>query len=269
MLLGNYSCSIFKDDDFADQSQIDYLIGVKESGQIIRQINYSDSEDVTVNSDIVYDYKNDKLVRKTYNDFLGNSSYVLKQEDFKYNGDTLLQMIQYFRNTQAGPLEVSKNYYYSYPEENRTIETIYFDDGELRDSIIYTFSEGRLIEERHFNHQGEWGSKFEYNSMGKLYKSSDLDGTNVVINYFDENGVLKTSASMDSDGFNVLIIISYERETKGNKLIIKKYLKDMRVNSVEPFLTSHKVFENGQLLEEVKYHPTMGGEWYCNRYEYK
>jgi len=266
---GIISCSIFEDDDYPDQSHIDYLVGVEGSGQIKRQINYSDTEDETVNSDIVFEYKNDRLITKKYNDFLdGSSSYVLKQEDLKYEGDRLLQMIQYFRNTQAGPLKVSKTYFYAYPDENRKVETIYLNDDVLRDSVVYTYSGAFLIEERHYNHQGEWGSKFEYNEAGKLYKSSDLDGSNLVINYFDENGVLKSSAGMDDDGIDAFTIISYERETTRDRLIIRKFIKDIRFNTVEPFLTSHKVFKNGKLVEEVKYHPTMGGQWYCSRFQY-
>lgn len=270
ILLGNFSCSVFKDDDFADQSHIDYLFGVEESGRLKKELHFSGSNDETVNSDIEFVYKNDRLIKKIYNDYNWNEPFVLQKDTFVYVNGKLSEMLHYFRRgAVTSPLIISEIYKYSYPDDNSKIEVIREETGELDDSVKYIYSGNLVIEERHFNHQGEWGRKFEYNSMGKLYKSSDLDGTNLVINYFDENGVLESSASMDSDGVNVLMLISYEREIEGNKLKIKKYLEDMRVNSVEPFLTSHKVFENEKLVEEVKYHPTFSGsQWYCNRYEY-
>jgi hypothetical protein len=59
-----FSCSIFGDESYLNNSNVDYLIGTEESGKIKRQMNYSDSEDEMDNSDITFEYQNDRLIRK-------------------------------------------------------------------------------------------------------------------------------------------------------------------------------------------------------------
>jgi len=261
LLIFATACSLFDDESERANLNVDYLLGTDESGRIKRQLNFTDNEDETVNSDIVFEYEGDNLVRKTYNDYIGNSSYVLKREDFIYSGNVLTQMIQYFRNTSDGPLKVSINYYYSYPEENTKIETIYLEDGELRDSVIYRYSGNFLVEERHFNHLGEWGRLFQYNNEGKLWKATDIEDDNETINYFDEKGLLERTVSF-SDGEETGIV-HYEQELNSKELIIYAWMDGAE------YPTSHKVFRNGRLVEYVLYHPTFpGSQWYCNRFEY-
>lgn len=262
------SCSIFESEDYVDQSHIDFLVGVEESGKLKKELHFSGSDDETVGSDIEFIYKNDRLIKKIYTDYNWNSPYVLQKDTFIYKADILSQMVHYFRTgSPTSPLVVSKIYDYYYPDTDTKIEVIHHETGELKDSVVYIYSGKLLVEKSHYNHLGTWGSKYEYNSEGKLYKSTNLEGENAIINYFDENGVLKSSAGYDGDRLRTMT--TYERKTNGNQLIIKKYIKGTDINSVEPFLTSHKKFENGKLIESVKYHPTFpGSEWWCTRYEY-
>jgi hypothetical protein len=144
---------------------------------------------------------------------------------------------------------------------------IYEEDGELDDSIVYVFESSLLIEERHFSNNVEWGKLFEYNKDGKLHKTINLETGNVTENYFDENGTLEKSFVIAGD--EVHSIITYERKINGNQLMIRCYIEDSHVNTVEPFLSSYKKFVNRKLVEYVKYHPTFSGsEWFCHRYEY-
>lgn len=268
LLFGTFACSIFENENYIDQSNIDYLDGVEESGRLRKELHFSGSEDETVNSDIEFIYENDKLIKKVYHDYNWNEPFVLQKDTLIYTFGKLTEMIHYFRRgAVTSPLIISEIYTYSYLDENTKIEVIRDETGELRDSIKYIYSGDLLIEERHTNHLGEWGSKFDYNSDGKLYKSSDLDGLNLGINYFDENGVLESSVIMDDDGVNVLLAISYERETKGNQLIIKRYIKDIRINTVNSLLSGQKYFEDGKLVEYCSYHSNFIAE-VSYRYEY-
>lgn len=261
-------CSIFEHEDWNDHSQIDFLVGVEESGRLKRQLNYSSSEDETVNSDIEFIYENDRLIKKNYTDFNWNSPYILQKDTFFYKGDTLSKMVHYFRTgSPTSPLVVSKIYDYYYPDVNTIIEIIYHESGELKDSIVSVYSGELLVKESHFNHLGTWGSKYEYNSDGKLFKSTNLIGENPVINYFDENGVLEKTIGYKDEEERT--IITYERENIRGQLIIRCYIKHLHLNMIEPFLSSHKKFENGKFIEAVNYHPTFpGSEWWCHRYEY-
>ncbi len=271
LLLGNIACSIIDGDSGIANADIDYLFGVEESGKIRRQINFSDSDDEDPNSVIEYTYNGAKQLISDQLFFYvsGGVKNASTKNSYKYENNLLIEKVKWGRNgAQNEPLEALRFHYYAYPDGNRKIETVYKKDGMLHDSIIYTYTGGLLMEERHFNHHGEWGRIFRYNSNGKLYKTSELDGTDTEINYFDERGILKSSSRIGEDGESVMQLITYDREVKNGKLVIRKYLKDMRVNTIDPFLASHRIYENGKMIEEVVYHPTMGGEWYCCRYEY-
>jgi antitoxin component YwqK of YwqJK toxin-antitoxin module len=177
-------------------------------------------------------------------------------------------MIHYFRRgSTTSPLRVSEIYNYYYPDANTKIEVIYEEDGELDDSIVYVFEGSLLIEERHLSDTIEWGKRFEYNQDGKLQKTINLETGNVTENYFDESGMLEKSLIIT--GEEVHSVLTYEREINGNQLMIRCYVKNSRVNTVEPFLSSHKKFVNRKLVEYVRYHPTFpGSEWFCTKYEY-
>ena len=51
------TCSIFENEDYFDNSEIDYLTGTEESGRLKKELHFSDSADETIESDIEFVYK--------------------------------------------------------------------------------------------------------------------------------------------------------------------------------------------------------------------
>ena len=263
------ACSLFENDDWPNQSEIDYLVGTEESSRLKKQLNYSSSEDETVNSDIEYIYENDRLTEKIYTDFNWNEPYILQKDTFIYENGKLTQMLHYFRRgTPTSPLHLSETTYYYYPNENSRVEVKYEDNGELDDSIVYIYEGALLIEDRYYTNNSYWGAKYEYNAEGKPVKKTDLAGENPVFYYYNKNGALEKSIAFE-DG-EERSVSTYEREIlRNNQLIIRCYILHLHLNWEEPFLTSHKKFSDGRLVEFVNYHPTFpGSEWFCHRYEY-
>ncbi|QGY45189.1 hypothetical protein GM418_16365 [Maribellus comscasis] len=261
-------CSIFEEEDTLNLSQIDFLHGTKESGRLKKQLNYSDSDDKTLNSDIEYFYEDNHLITKVYHEYLGGEPYILQKDELIYDGEKLSQMVHYFRTgTTTSPLLVSKTYYYSYPDANTKIEVVYNAEGERRDSVIYRYSGNLLTEEKHVNHLGIWGNKYEYNNEGKLYKTIDLADEHMVSkNHFDRKGLLvKTERIVDG---NIESTIWYESEITRTSLFVTMYPgsdsdSDIRLPGAQ------KKFRDGKLVEYILYHPTFpGSEWYCQRFEY-
>ncbi len=262
------SCSIFENEEYPDQSHIDYLVGIEESGRLKKELHFSDSEDETVNSLIEFVYKNDRLIIKIYTDNNWNSPYVLQRDDFYYEEDRLTQMIHYFRkSTPTSPLVISDIHYYFYPNENEIVISKYNEEGERRDSVICIYENDLLISEKHFSSSlGEWEIVNTYNSDGKLRESIELPGQHLTKNYFDKDGLLYKSESLVEG--EVKATSYYEREVTSNQMVIKVYSENP-YNNYERDLTSYKKYENGKLIESVKYHPTFfGSEWWCHRYEY-
>jgi hypothetical protein len=240
MAMGLAGCSLLEESDSPDVSQIDFLFGTEESGRLQKQLNFSGSDDETINSDIEFIYKNGRLS----------------------------QMIHYFRTgTTTSPLAVSKIYSYTYPDANTKTEVIYNDEGERRDSVIYSYAGNLLTEEKHYNHLGTWGSKYEYNSKGKLVKTTDLaiEGK-FTIHSFDKKGRLnKTEGVVNGE---VKSTAWYEYEIIRNTLVITMFSEDVYSRG-ERRPSARKTYKNGKLVEYVLYHPTFpGSEWYCNRFEY-
>lgn len=262
-------CSIFETEDWVDKLNVDYSIGVEESGRLKREMNFSSSEDQTVESDIEFLYDGDRLVKKIYNDYNWNEPYILQKDSFIYENGKLLQMLHYFRRgAPTSPFVLSETTYWYYPDEKTKIEVTYEDDGELDDSVIYVYDGDFLTEEKHINHLGTWGTHFEYNSDGKLFKIFDIEDSMITINYFDENGLLEKTVAFEDE--KERSVITYDREITGeDQVLIRCYLLHKHLNWAEPKLTSHKKFENGKMVEFVNYHPTFeGAEWWCVRYEY-
>lgn len=261
-------CYIFENEDYINQSHVDYLVGVKESGRLKKELHFSSSKDETANSVIESFYKNNQLLKKLYTDNNLNEPFVLQKDTFIYENEKLSQMLHFFRTgATTSPLVISDIYYYYYPDENTHIEVKYEKNGELDDSTVYIYSGNFLVEERHYSNNRFWGDRYEYNSDGKVLKMIVLPDENPLINYFDENGVLEKAIYYE--GEEERTIMTYERENKRNQLIIYCYIKHLHLSETEPFLSSHRKFENGKLIESVKYHPTFpGSEWWCTRYEY-
>jgi hypothetical protein len=269
ILLGFSACSILENEELPNQAEIDYLVGTEESGRLKRQLNFSDSEDETVGSDIEYIYKNNRLTEKIYTDYNWNEAYILQKDTFIYENGKLIKMFHYFRSgTPISPMLLSKTTSYYYPNENTRIEVTYKANGSLDDSIVYVYEGALLIEDRFYSGNGSWGSKYQYNAKGKPVKKTDLASENPVVYYYDEKGALEKTILFE--GEEERTIVNYEREARrNNELVIRCNLLHLNLNWDEPFLTSHKVFKEGKLIEFVQYHPTFkGSEWFCTRYEY-
>ncbi|MBN1985120.1 MAG: hypothetical protein JW761_02390 [Prolixibacteraceae bacterium] len=268
MAMGLAGCSLFEESDSPDVSQIDFLFGTEESGRLKKQLNFSGSDDETVNSDIEFIYEDNRLTEKVYHDYLGAQPYILQKDEFIYKNGRLSQMIHYFRTgTTTSPLAVSKIYSYTYPDANTKTEVIYNDEGERRDSVIYSYAGNLLTEEKHYNHLGTWGSKYEYNSKGKLVKITDLASDDkFTVHSFDKKGRLnKTEGVVNGE---VKSTAWYEYEIIRNTLVITMFSEDVYSRG-ERRPSARKTYKNGKLVEYVLYHPTFpGAEWYCNRFEY-
>jgi hypothetical protein len=242
-------------------------VETEDSGKLKKEHHLSDNNDRIVNSAIEYFYKNNRLAKKDYIDNSWNYPYILQKDTFIYNAGKLSQMVHYFRTSATSPLKISKIHNYFYFDTDSTIEVIHFNSGELKDSILYVYSNGLLIEKRHHYHGRIWGKKYEYNSDNKLYKSADINKNNYVINYFDENGVLKSSGNFRNDV--LMAAINYERQINGNQLTIKMYINNFSINTIGKVLSSYKVFENRKLIEYVVYRTNseVTEKWYTG-YEY-
>ena len=239
-------CSIFESDDCIDQSNIDFLAGVEESGKIKRELHYGSSDDETLNSDIVFEYENDRLIKKTYNDFFANSSYVSKQDIFTYQDGKLVEMSNYFRSTQSSSLNISNKNYYYHPDVNTRVETRYYKTGELKDSAIFIYENDLLINEKHLSaSMGEWEIQYIYNYSGKLLEQLALPARHLQKNYFEENGLLYKSESIVEG--EVKATSYYESELRSGQLIIKEFSENPYSN-YERLLVHRKDSKTENLL---------------------
>lgn len=264
-----FSCSLFENDNPPNQSGIDYLIGTEESGRLKKQLNYSSSEDETLNSEVEYFYNSqNQLTKEELRFFTDESqSYVHSRTEYTYGNGKLAEKKYFARNYTTDPMKLLYVYEFRYPDINTKME-LFYNRGELKDSIIYRFKNNLLVNEKHFPAaHSEWEIKYSYTSGGKLKERTELPLNEITINHFDENGLLeKTVGLVEND---VRTTITYEREDNGSQLIIRSYINDIYSNRLEPIPHTYKIFENSKLVEYVKYHPTFpGSEWFCQRYEY-
>lgn len=264
------SCSLvddyLDDEDWSDQSNIDYLVGVKESGKLKKELHFSNTDDYSANSDIEFIYQNNKLEQKIFTDYGWDKPIVIQRDTFFYKNNKLSGGLNYLmEKIPSSPLVVSCMYNYSYPNENTKIKVECSKHGVIEDSVVFVYSGELLVEETHFDSSGSTHFLFEYNLDNKLSKIIDLTRNLTTINYFDENGVLENTKVFLGD--EVQSEITYERIVKENLLTIKRFVK--LSNRTDKFLSSVKTFESGILIELAEHHVSISGaEWWCTRYEY-
>ena len=264
------SCSLVDDyldkEEWTDQSDIDYLVGVKESGKLKKELHFSNTDDYDTKSDIEFVYKDNKLTQQIFTDYNWDNPVVIQKDTFLYDCEILCSRVHYLmEKIPTSPLVIAKTFNYYYPDENTKIKVEFSETGEIDDSIVFVYSSKLLIKERHFKSNGSSHFSFEYNLDNKLSKIIDLTRGLTTINYFDENGVLENTKVFIGD--EVQSEITYERIVKNNLLTIKRFVK--LSNKTDKFLSSVKTFESGILIELAEHHVSLSGaEWWCTRYEY-
>ncbi len=263
-------CSLVDDyldnEEWADQSDIDYLVGTKESGKLKKELHFLNTDDYDTKSDIEFVYKDNKLSAQIFTDYNWDNPVVIQKDTFLYDCEILCSRVHYLmEKIPTSPLVVAKTFNYYYPDENTKIKVEFSETGEIDDSIVYVYSGKLLVEETHFKNTGSAHFLFEYNSDNKLSKIVDLTRNLTTINYFDENGVLEnTKVFIENE---VQSETTYERIVKDNLLTIKRYIK--LSNRTDNILSSVKTFESGILIELAEHHVSLSGaEWWCTRYEY-
>lgn len=264
------SCSLVDDyldnEEWADQSDIDYLVGVKESGKLKKELHFLNTDDYVTKSDIEFIYINNKLTQQIFTDYNWDNPVVIQKDTFLYDCEILCSKVHYLmEEIPTSPLVVAKTFNYYYPDENTKIKVEYSETEEIDDSIVFVYSGKLLVEETHFKNTGSAHFLFEYNSDNKLSKIVDLTRNLTTINYFDKNGVLENTKVFIGD--EVQSEITYQRIVKDNLLTIKRFIK--LSNRTDKFLSSVKIFESGILIELAEHHVSLSGaEWWCTRYEY-
>lgn len=76
---------------------------------------------------------------------------------------------------------------------------------------------------------------------------------------YSDKGVLLNKKYYAMEGLN----FPDQTESDGN-LIVESYYEGF----YGQFLSDKTTYKDGNIIEYIKYHPTMPGEWYCYRYEY-
>ncbi len=151
---------------------------------------------------------------------------------------------------------------YSYSKNIKT--EIKYLKNTLRDSAIYTYSNNLLISEYHYYLQDNWvwSRIYEYDTDNNLIKFTDNPDGICTVNTYDGTRILK-STEYDQNG-SVLIEITYTYTESDGNLIVESYYDGFNGE----FLSDKTTYKDGNIIEYIKYHPTMPGEWYCYRYEY-
>lgn len=266
------SCSILDVEEdgrnIAVHDQIDFLIGAEQSGLIKRETHFSNTDDVTVDSDIMFYYKNGEVVKKVHTNYNTDEPCILQKDSLIYNKGKLQKSLHFSgEGASTGdltPFEVKKYYY---PDINTKIKVRIADNGEIDDSVKFIYDGDLIIEERHFYKNRSWGSKYQYNNDGKISRSSNLKGDMYSVYSYDKDGILENIKEFD--GNEQRINYTFEREFRSNRLLIKCYSENVCFEDSEPTLNSIKIYENGKLIESVKHcTSTHGLEWWSTRYEY-
>lgn len=173
----------------------------------------------------------------------------------KYNGKTGLN----HSNQTEADFSVIREYKYQYIDDMQ-IELIY-KDGELRDSASYKRVNDLVLEEHHYDlEDGQvWGISYKYDSDGKLTKKWETPDDLITIFEYEDSKLIRT-ISVNRFG-QLQSEANYNYSLSGNN--------EIRECSYGEFLSERITYENGRMIEFIKYHPTfIGSEWWCYRYEY-
>jgi hypothetical protein len=221
----------------------------------------SDSEPYATNS---YSYDDNWNLRKI---LISNypkpvfASYTYEYSDLgvlsnkKYNG---IEGANYPNQTESDFILI-REYKYSYRGNNK-IELEYRKNA-LTDSVVYTYMDNLLVSEYHYDLDGDlsYNRKYEYDSDNKLIKETYSPEDTYIIYMYEGSRVIKVT-EFDQSG-SKMMENTYSYTKSDSKVIVELYSKD--------FLSEKTTYKDGNVIEEIKYHPTFqGAEWYCYRYEY-
>ena len=155
-----------------------------------------------------------------------------------------------------------REYKYSYLD-NKKIEKEYRRN-VYTDSVVFTYENSLLISEYHYDlKEGtNWSLIYEYDSDNNLIKETENPLGIYTINTYDGTRIIK-STEYDQNG-SMLIEITYTYTESDGSLIVESFYDGF----YGQFLSDKTTYKDGNIIEYIKYHPTMPGEWYCYRYEY-
>ncbi len=156
-------------EDFTDQSKVDFLVGVKESGVLKKETHFTSSDDYDVKSDIQFIYEKGLLIKKIFTDYNWESPLVIQKDTFMYNNEKLSGAVHYeMKEVPSNRLDILKISNYFHPDGSTKIRVDLNDNGTISDSVIYKYSGNLIVQEKHCCSSKPWGYNYEYTPEGKL-----------------------------------------------------------------------------------------------------
>lgn len=154
-----------------------------------------------------------------------------------------------------------KKYHY---RDNKQIEVEY-RRGTLSDSAIFIYEDDKIMAEYHYDvvEKNTWNIIYEYDSNNNLIKETINPDGEYTIYHYKGSKIDKVFNYNQND--SLLVENTYTYTQSNNKEIVEVNYK----GPYGEFISFKRTYEDGNLIEEIKYHPTFqGSEWYCLRYEY-
>jgi hypothetical protein len=164
-----------------------------------------------------------------------------------------------YPNQTESAFTLIREYKYSY-RGNAKIELEYRKN-VLTDSVVYTYSNNLLVSEFHYDLVGDlsYNRKYEYDSENKLIKETDNPENTYIIYKYQGTRIVKET-EFDQNG-SIMMDNTYSYSKSDGKVIVEKHNRD--------FLSAKTTYKDGNVVEDIKYHPTfVGEEWYCHKIDY-
>jgi len=152
-----------------------------------------------------------------------------------------------------------REYIYSY-RVNSKIELKYWFN-KLADSTVYTYEDSLLTSMYFYDLDGDlsYNRKYEYDSDKKLIKETYSPENTYLLYTYESSRVIKVT-EFNQNGSKIMEN-TFKYYKQDGKVIVEQY-------NIKNFLSQKSTYENGNIIEFIKYHPTMPGEWYCYKYDY-
>ncbi len=194
------------------------IFGFNENNDILRSENIPSG-----GAETYYTYDEDGKLLKTVNSEGGEER---ERCEYFYDGDRLIRLDVYEKNTFGANDSIDRYYLYEYDENGKMIREVcksgVTDEFEY-DTVFEYDAEGKLIEET------EKGENCQYDNEGNLV-SEEIDGALYTYEY--ENGLL---SKMFKEGE---IAIAYKYFDNGNIVRIYHYENENTITEINISLTS-------------------------------